>query len=189
MKGEQRDVCVMFLDIRGFTALSEKITSEALVSMLNIFFGNVSEVVQGNKGFVNKFIGDGMLAFFAVGDHYVDDSLLASRQICQATEQLNDSGALRAFIGENRLAIGIGLHCGDVVLGNIGSQRKLDFTVIGRPVNTASRIESLTKEYARPVLVSGAVRSVAGEQFTFEPLGRAEVRGVEDGVEIFALKM
>jgi class 3 adenylate cyclase/CHASE2 domain-containing sensor protein len=189
MKGEQRDVCVMFLDIRGFTALSEKITSEELVAMLNIFFGKVSEVVQGNKGFVNKFIGDGMLAFFAVGDHYVDDSLLASRQICLATEQLNDSGALRAFIGENRLTIGIGLHCGNVVLGNIGSQRKLDFTVIGRPVNTASRIESLTKQYARPVLVSDAVRNVAGGQFSFEPLGRAEVRGVEGGVEIFALNM
>jgi adenylate cyclase len=188
MKGEQRDVCIMFLDIRGFTALSEKITSEELVSVLNLFFGRISEVVQENNGFVNKFMGDGMLAFFAIGEHYVDDALRAARQACLATEQLNDSGLLREYIGETRLAIGIGLHSGKVVLGNIGSQRKLDFTVIGRPVNTASRIESLTKLYGRAVLVSETVRGAAGEQFSFEPLGHAEVKGVEGGVEVYALE-
>jgi class 3 adenylate cyclase/CHASE2 domain-containing sensor protein len=187
MKGQRRDVCVMFLDIRGFTALSERISSESLVLMLNVFFGRVSEIVQDNQGFVNKFIGDGMLAFFAVGDGYVDDALQASQEICQATEQLNRSGELTALIGENPLAVGIGLHTGSVILGNIGSQRKLDFTVIGPPVNTASRIESLTKQYARAVLVSDAVHASAGAQFVFDSLGRAEVKGIEGGVEIFAL--
>lgn len=189
MKGERHDVCVMFLDIRGFTALSERISSEALVSMLNTFFGRVSEVIQGNQGFVNKFIGDGMLAFFAVGDRYVDDALQASREICEATEQLNDSGALRDYIGDRKITIGIGLHCGSVILGNIGSQRKLDFTVIGPPVNTASRIESLTKQYSRTILVSDAVRNAASERFLFETLGRAEVKGIEEGVEIYALRI
>ncbi len=187
MKGERHDVCVMFLDIRGFTALSESISSEALVSMLNTFFGRVSEVIQGNQGFVNKFIGDGMLAFFAVGDRYVDDALQASKEICEATEQLNSSGELQAYIGDRKIAIGIGLHCGSVILGNIGSHRKLDFTVIGPPVNTASRIESLTKQYSRMVLVSDAVRNAASGNFLFEPLGRAEVKGIEEGVEIYAL--
>jgi adenylate cyclase len=187
MRGERHDVCVMFLDIRGFTALSEKISSEALVSMLNIFFGRVSEIVQGNQGFVNKFIGDGMLAFFAVGDNYVDDALQASREICLATEQLNQTGELTPLIGEKRLAIGIGLHSGSVILGNIGSRRKLDFTVIGPPVNTASRIESLTKQYGREVLVSDVVQAAAGEHFSFDQLGRAEVKGIDGGVEIFAL--
>lgn len=189
MRGERRDVCIMFLDIRGFTALSERISSESLVSMLNVFFGRVSEIVQDNHGFVNKFIGDGMLAFFAVGANYVDDALQASREICQATEQMNQSGDLTSMIGENRLAIGIGLHNGSVILGNIGSRRKMDFTVIGPPVNTASRIESLTKQYAREILVSDAVQAVAGGHFTFDPLGRAEVKGIEGGVEIFALNI
>jgi class 3 adenylate cyclase/CHASE2 domain-containing sensor protein len=189
MRGERRDVCIMFLDIRGFTALSEKISSELLVSMLNVFFGRVSEIVQDNHGFVNKFIGDGMLAFFAVGDRYVDDALQASREICLATEQLNQSGEFTPMIGENRLAIGIGLHNGSVILGNIGSNRKMDFTVIGPPVNTASRIESLTKQYAREILVSNTVQSAASEHFTFDSLGRAEVKGIDGGVEIFALKI
>jgi adenylate cyclase len=189
MRGERREVCIMFLDIRGFTALSERITSEALVSMLNVFFGRVSEIVQDNHGFVNKFIGDGMLAFFAVGDGYVNDALQASGEICQATEELNRSGELASLIGENRLAVGIGLHTGSVILGNIGSRRKLDFTVIGPPVNTASRIEPLTKQYARPVLVSAAVHAAAGEQFSFDHLGRAEVKGIDGGVEIFALNL
>jgi adenylate cyclase len=189
MRGERRDVCVMFLDIRGFTALSERISSESLVQMLNVFFGRVSEIVQSNHGFVNKFIGDGMLAFFAVGDTYVDDALQASREICQATEQLNRSGELTSMIGENHLAIGIGLHNGSVILGNIGSHRKLDFTVIGPPVNTASRIESLTKQYARPILVSDAVHNAASDHFTFDTLGRADVKGIDGGVEIFALNI
>lgn len=187
MKGERHDVCVMFLDIRGFTALSEHISSEALVSMLNTFFGKVSEVVQLHQGFVNKFIGDGMLAFFAVGDRYVDDALQASRDICEATEELNDSGVLQPFIGDRRIAIGIGLHCGSVILGNIGSHRKLDFTVIGPPVNTASRIESLTKQFSRKILVSDSVQHTASSQFSFEPLGRTEVKGIDGGVEVFAL--
>ncbi len=189
MKGERHDVCVMFLDIRGFTALSESISSEALVSMLNAFFGCISEIIQGNQGFVNKFIGDGLLAFFAVDEQYVDDALKASREICEATDQLNDSGALEAYIGDRSIAIGIGLHCGSVILGNIGSKRKLDFTVIGPPVNTASRIESLTKQYSRKVLVSDAVRNAASEQFTFEPLGRSEIKGINGGVEIYALNI
>jgi class 3 adenylate cyclase len=189
MKGERHDVCVMFLDIRGFTALSERISSESLVSMLNTFFGRVSEIVQGNEGFVNKFIGDGMLAFFAVGDRLVDDALQASREICEATEHLNDSGALQAFIGDNRIAVGIGLHCGSVILGNIGSKRKLDFTVIGPPVNTASRIESLTKQFSRTVLVSDSVRNAASDRFSFEPLGRTDVKGIEGGVEIYSLHL
>jgi adenylate cyclase len=189
MRGERRDVCILFLDIRGFTALSERISSESLVLMLNVFFGRVSEIVQDNQGFVNKFIGDGMLAFFAVGDRYVDDALQASREIYLATEKLNQSGELTSMIGENRIAIGIGLHNGSVILGNIGSNRKMDFTVIGPPVNTASRIESLTKQYAREILVSDAVQTAASEHFIFDSLGRAEVKGIDGGVEIFALKI
>jgi adenylate cyclase len=123
-----------------------------------------------------------MLAFFAVGDRYVDDALQASREICLATDELNRSGELTSMIGENILEVGIGLHNGSVILGNIGSRRKLDFTVIGPPVNTASRIESLTKQYARKILVSYSVHAAAGDQFSFDSLGRAEVKGIDGGV-------
>jgi adenylate cyclase len=187
MKGERHNVCIMFLDIRGFTALSEKHESESIVSMLNTFFEQVTEIVQNNGGFVDKFIGDGVLAIFTVGEEYVDDAIEAAIKICQAVTEINSSGILKQHIGDDPLAIGIGLHAGTVILGNIGSKRKMDFTVIGRPVNAASRIESLTKEYSRAILMSSEVTSMSRRGFNFEPLGRAQVKGISGGVEIFGL--
>ena len=187
MKGERHNVCIMFLDIRGFTALSEKHESESIVSMLNTFFEQVTEIVQNNGGFVDKFIGDGVLAIFTVGEEYVDDAIEASIKICRAVTEINSSGILKQHIGDDPLAIGIGLHAGNVILGNIGSKRKMDFTVIGRPVNAASRIESLTKEYSRVILMSSEVTSMSRRGFNFEPLGRAQVKGISGGVEIFGL--
>lgn len=188
MKGERHNVCIMFLDIRGFTALSEKHESESIVSMLNIFFEQVTETIQKHGGFVNKFIGDGMLAFFTPGDKYVDDAIESSMEICRLTARLNSSGILTQHIGDDALAIGIGLHAGNVILGNIGSKLKMDFTVIGRAVNAASRIESLTKEYSRSILVSSEIMSMSRRGYTFEPLGTAHVKGIAGGVEIFGVE-
>lgn len=187
MRGERHNVCVMFLDIRGFTALSERHEAESIVPMLNIFFEQVTETVQKHGGFVNKFIGDGMLAFFAVGDAYTDCAIEASIEICQMTGEMNSSGVLKPHIGDDTIAIGIGLHAGSVILGNIGSRRKMDFTVIGRAVNAASRIESLTKEYSRTILLSSEVKSLSRRGYSFEPLGTASVKGISGGVEIFGL--
>jgi class 3 adenylate cyclase/CHASE2 domain-containing sensor protein len=187
MKGERHNVCIMFLDIRGFTALSQKYESEAIVAMLNIVFEQVTEIVQNHGGFVNKFIGDGMLAIFTLGDGYVDDAIEASRDICHQVAEINASGVLARHIGDDILGIGIGLHSGDVILGNIGSRRKMDFTVIGRAVNAASRIESLTKEYSRQILMSSEVVAMSRRGYAFEPLGTAAVKGIVEGVEIFGL--
>jgi adenylate cyclase len=103
-----------------------------------------------------------------------------------ATE-LNSSGILKPHLGDDNLAIGIGLHAGSVILGNIGSKRKMDFTVIGRAVNMASRIESLTKEYSRPILLSAEVKSMSCRGHAFEPLGMAHIKGIAGGVEIFGI--
>jgi len=187
MKGERHNVCIMFLDIRGFTALSEKYESESIVAMLNIFFEQVTEVVQNHGGFVNKFIGDGMLAFFTPADKFVDAAIEASLEICRLSSEMNSSGILQQYIREDTLAVGIGLHAGSVILGNIGSRRKMDFTVIGRAVNAASRIESLTKEYSRPILVSSEVQALSHSGYVFEALGTAQVKGIAGGVEIFGL--
>jgi class 3 adenylate cyclase len=155
--------------------------------MLNIFFEQVTEVIQNHGGFVNKFIGDGMLAFFTPGDTYVDDAIESAVKICTLCTEINSSGILREHIGDDILAIGIGLHAGSVILGNIGSRRKMDFTVIGRAVNAASRIESLTKEYSRTILVSSEIKSMSRRGYVFEPLGLAHVKGIAGGVEIFGL--
>lgn len=189
MKGERHNVCIMFLDIRGFTALSEKYESEAIVAMLNLFFEQVTLVIQKHGGFVNKFIGDGMLAFFTPGEECVDNAIEASIEICRVTSEINSSGILQQYIGDDLLAIGIGLHAGSVILGNIGSRHKMDFTVIGRAVNAASRIESLTKEYSRSILLSSEIKSMSRKGFDFEPLGVVSVKGIAGGVELFGLKL
>jgi len=155
--------------------------------MLNIFFGRVTEIVQEHNGFVNKFMGDGMLAFFAVGDKYTDDALDAAASICHATDEMNRSGILSPYTGKSELAVGIGLHNGSVILGNIGSHKKLDFTVIGQPVNAASRIESLTKQFGRTVLVSSSVIEKADSRFAFEVIGKIAVRGIDKEVELYSL--
>ncbi len=188
LKGERHNACVMFLDIRDFTSLSEKYPAESIVAMLNVFFEKVTEIIQNRGGFVNKFIGDGVLAFFTSGIDYVDHAIEASLEICELTDEINSSGLLRQHIEEDVLNIGIGLHAGSVILGNIGSKRKMDFTVIGRTVNAASRIESLTKQYSRAVLVSADVKSMSSHSCVFEPLGMAEVKGIPGGVEIFGIQ-
>lgn len=187
MEGEEHEACIMFLDIRGFTEMSAQLPAASIVAMLNIFFGKITEIIQEQQGLVNKFIGDGMLAFFIAEEGSVNAALQSSVEICRAIEEMNRQQELSAFVGERQIAIGIGLHAGRIILGNIGSRRKLDFTVIGQPVNMASRIEAMTKEYGRQVLVSRTVIEQAGEQFRFERVGEVKLKGIEGDVELFAL--
>ena len=189
MEGEEHEACIMFLDIRGFTEMSAQLPAASIVAMLNVFFGKITEIIQENQGLVNKFIGDGMLAFFIAEEGSVNAALQSSVEICRAIEEMNRQRELADFVGERQIAIGIGLHAGRIILGNIGSRRKLDFTVIGQPVNMASRIEAMTKHYGRRVLVSRTVSEQAGGQFRFERVGEAGVKGIEGRVEFFALDL
>jgi adenylate cyclase len=150
LAGEARDVSILFLDIRNFTALSTRREARQVVQFLNSFFGFLTERIQERGGFVNKFIGDGLLAFFMTGENPAADAVSAALDILDETRRLNDEGRFRESIGDWLVGVGIGIHHGEVILGNIGSERKMDFTIIGEHVNIASRIEGLTKEAARP---------------------------------------
>ncbi len=154
--GRREHLTILFSDIRGFTSLSENLPPERVVELLNHYFSAMTEVIFRHQGTIDKFIGDAIMAFWGAPlriDDHADQALLAALEMIERLEGVN------AWLRERDyppIAIGIGLHTGDVVLGNIGSQQKLDYTVIGDGVNLASRMEGLTKHYGVPVLLSEA---------------------------------
>ncbi len=158
VRGERREVTVLFADLVGFTAMSEKIDPAALVQVLNGYFEAMSRAITANRGHVSKFIGDGILALFGAPDP----------NPWQAIDAVAAAVAMRAALaaynielegkGLPRLGIGIGVHIGPVIAGVVGSRDLIEYTVIGDTVNTASRIEGLTRKAGTAILVSDAVK-------------------------------
>ncbi len=187
LAGEARDVSILFLDIRNFTVLSTQREARQVVRFLNSFFGAVTERIQERGGFVNKFIGDGLLAFFMTGQNPAADAVSAALNILDETRRLNDEGRFREFIGDWQVSVGIGIHHGEVILGNIGSHRKMDFTIIGEHVNIASRIEGLTKEAGAALLVSSDARAAAADVFPWREAGEFALKGVDRPISLYTV--
>ena len=184
---ETREVCVMFLDIRNFTAFAERRTPEEVMGYLNRLFGPMIETVNRHGGIINKFLGDGFMAVFGAP---VEDGQAACHAVAAAMElvaQVKDNSAMRAASPPTR--IGIGLHAGPAVTGNLGSAGRKEYTVIGGVVNLASRIEQLNKQYDSQVLASENVVSAlaAGEGGSAEWLGEVPIRGQTVPVTLFRL--
>lgn len=185
LAGELRHVCVMFFDIRGFTRYATDRTPAEVMAYLNTLFAPLIALVNQHGGIVNKFLGDGFMAIF--GAPFEDPLLHRNAVRCasamlQCVEQLNASGA----IPETR--IGIGIHAGLAVAGNVGSTERKEYTVLGETVNVASRIEQATKESQARILVSEAVMAgVSDESVQAEDIGSIALRGVSQPVRLFKL--
>lgn len=189
LKGEERDVCVLFMDIRNFSSLSQKHEAEKIVGFLNLYFGRITEIIQYHEGFVNKFIGDGLLAFFATGENVVENALQSAEKILLETQQLNQEGLFKPFIDDWEIQTGIGIHFGRVVMGNVGSEKKMDFTIIGDNVNIASRIEGLTKQLEKAVLLSNAAYGMVEDKSNLEFLGEFQVKGLDNPIAIYTRRI
>ncbi|HEY1863802.1 MAG TPA: adenylate/guanylate cyclase domain-containing protein [Roseiarcus sp.] len=181
---EMRRVCVMFVDIRSFTAVARTRTPAEVVARLDAVFEILVDVVDRHNGIVNKFLGDGLLAIFGAP---IDDPLGAENAITAAREMLS---AIDASNVDDPwpIRLGIGIHIGQAVAGTVGSQRRKEYTVIGDTVNLASRLESLNKEVGSQLVVSDAVRDAAGDAVGKAlPLGPLSVRGYAEPVTVWRL--
>lgn len=185
--GEESEATVLFADIRDFTTLSSSMKPTEVVKMLNEYFTEMVEEVFAHHGVLDKFIGDGMCAAFptaVTGDDAAHQALKCALAMLSRLERLNVKRVAR---GEPALAIGIGLHTGRVMCGNIGSPLRLEYTHIGDTVNTASRIEGLTKELKTALLASASTKERAGAGFSFVDKGTLHVKGRPEPVHVFGV--
>jgi len=182
--GDLRRVAVMFVDFRGFTAGAQSRTPQEVVDRLDGAFAVLVDVLDRNGGIVNKFLGDGFLALFGAPLEAVDAAhraVAAGREMLAAMDRINEQTSWP-------LRIGIGIHFGEVVAGNIGSPRRKEYTVIGDTVNFAARLEALNKEFGSQLLISASVREALGvDGGDAVALGEVTVRGYEQKVAVFQL--
>jgi adenylate cyclase len=184
LPGERREVCVMFLDIRNFTANARSRSPEDVVAFLNEAFAFMIESVDRHGGFINKFLGDGFMAIFGAP---LEDPAAARHAVSAAREMLLEIDRRGLADGAFPLKVGIGLHVGPAVTGNVGSPRRKEFTAIGDTVNLAARLEQLTKEHGARLIVSDAVMSALNDGAAGSPLGSVAIRGYAEPVRIWRL--
>lgn len=185
--GAKKEVTIFFSDIRGFTSLSEKMTPEELIYMLNQYLTEMTDIVMANKGMVDKYIGDAVMAFWGglIGlKNHAESSAKASLQMITALEKINQK-----LKSQNlpEIKIGIGLNTGEVIIGNVGSQQRLNYTVIGDSVNLASRLEGLTKQYGVLIIISEATNIQITNNYLTRYLDLITVKGKEKPVTIYEL--
>ncbi len=183
-EGDIRHVAVMFVDFRSFTAGARIRTPQQVVERLDGAFAVLVDILDRHGGIVNKFLGDGFLALFGAPFHTpgaAQHAVAAARDMLSAMDNINAAG-------DWPLRIGIGIHFGEVVAGNIGSPRRKEYTVIGDTVNFASRLESLNKEFSSQLLVSSAVRDALGDNGSDAvPLGEVAIKGYDRPMAVWKL--
>ncbi len=189
LSGTNREISVMFVDVRNFTSISESRSPEEVVDLLNTFFENMVEIVEDCGGMVNKFLGDGFMALFGAIDGQTPADRTHADMAVQCAIRMSDRLAEvnRRVSLPFDFAIGVGIHSGEAVVGSIGSSQRLEYTAIGDTVNVASRIEGLTKRLEKIILFSAATQAKLTADFSIEGPFEASVRGKQDVVVVYGL--
>ena len=183
----RRDITVLFTDIRGFTAFSDNTEPEKVVEMLNCYFSNMSDVIFDHRGTIDKFIGDAIMAFWGAPikvDDHPDLAVSAAIDLIKKLKKVNEE--LKSLdLGDVKVNIGVGINSGDAIIGNVGSDKKRDYTAIGDTVNLASRLESLNKNFGTNIIISEFTsKRLKGDVLT-RIIDEVEVRGKKDTVKIY----
>jgi adenylate cyclase len=187
LEGERRKITLLFSDIRQFTKLSEKMRPEDVVAFLNEYFGLMVDVIFKNKGTLDKFIGDGMMIEFGAPLADPDQEFHAVTTAIEMQQELQKLCQKWESEGKPRINMGIGIHTGDAVVGNIGSEKRIEYTAVGDAVNVAARLEQLTKEIKIPILVSETTVKAVEKQFPFKALGPMTLHGRADTIVVYGL--
>jgi adenylate cyclase len=183
LTGERRDVTVLFCDIRGFTSISERLSPEEVVLLLNTFYTLMIDTTFKYDGTLDKFLGDGIMAVFGAPIYHPDHSVRAIRTALAMQEGIRELSARRVAEGKTPLAVGIGINAGDAIAGTVGTEARMEYTVIGDSVNLASRLESNSK--AGQILISEATYLKVKGSVRARSLGLIKVKGKEDEIGVY----
>jgi len=185
--GDKKDLTVMFSDIRGFTTISEKLTPEELVHLLNEYLTAMTDIVFKYEGLLDKYIGDAIMAVFGAPVDQPDHALRSCRTALEMMATLK--GLQRKWAAEGRpfVDIGVGINSGDMVVGNMGSNMRFDYTVMGDNVNLSSRLEGINKEYGTHIVISEYTYGVVKEEMFCRELDAVRVKGKKLPVKIYEL--
>jgi adenylate cyclase len=183
--GKAQNVSILFSDVRDFTTVSEALGPRETVAMLNEYFERMVDVVMSNGGVLDKFIGDAIMALFGVpfnGEHDADNALKVANGMMVALHALNRE---RTTGGKDVIDIGIGIATGSVIVGNIGSPKRMEYTVIGDSVNLGSRLEGVTKTYGCKILISDTTRVALKGEHRLREIDLLRVKGKTEPVAIY----
>ncbi|MCF6290605.1 MAG: adenylate/guanylate cyclase domain-containing protein, partial [Desulfobacterales bacterium] len=187
LAGEQKELSIIFSDIRGFTTISEKLSPAQIVELLHDYFTPMTRVITNNYGTLDKFIGDAIMAFWNAPIDIPDHKIKALRSVVEMVAALDDLNKVFAKKYGLTIDIGIGLHAGIVQVGNIGTDDLFDYTIIGDDVNITSRLEGLTKFYGVKCIVSETMKSVCPGGILLQDLDLVRVKGRTEPIRIFGL--
>jgi adenylate cyclase len=185
--GDRKDVSILFSDIRSYTALTEKLEAEEVVSMLNEYFESMVEAIFKNKGTLDKYIGDAIMAVFGSPLPLKDHAWRAVQTAVEMRHRLADFNARRLSVNKEAIRIGIGINSDSVISGNIGSSKRMEFTAIGDGVNLGSRLESASKQYGCDIIISEYTFQPCRELIWHRELDWIRVKGKNEPVRIYEL--
>lgn len=186
--GEKREVTILFVDILGFTSLSERLPPERLVKVLNGYFERMTQAIVSHRGHISKFIGDGIMATFGSTETNPWQALDAVWAALAMRKRLREYNRELAEQRIPPLSIGIGIHKGMVIAGVFGSTERMEYTVVGDVVNTASRIEGLTRNFKTDILISESVRDSLDDRFEVEAFPPVAVKGKAEKIKTWTVK-
>ncbi|HEY8240127.1 MAG TPA: adenylate/guanylate cyclase domain-containing protein, partial [Kiritimatiellia bacterium] len=187
MKGRKTEATVFFSDIQGFTSISEELDPEALSELMNIYLSRMEGIIRRHDGYVDKFVGDAIMAEWGVPYPFADHAAQACTAALDVVDALKEIQPEIVARCGREMKIRIGINTGPVTAGNMGSEERFNFTVMGDTVNLAARLEKLNKEYKTTVMVSEFTRAQVADRFTFRLLDRVVVTGKTKAVEVYEL--
>ncbi|MEB3341654.1 GAF domain-containing protein [Okeania sp.] len=185
LEGERKEVTVLFSDIRGYTTITENLEASEVVKLLNQYFETMVEAVFDHEGTLDKFMGDALMAVFGAPLPLENHALMAVKTALDMRLRLREFNLSRP--NETKFKVGIGISSGEVVSGNIGSHKRMDYTVIGDGVNLSSRLESITKQYGCDIILSEFTYKLCSDYILVRELDKVKVKGKQQAVSIYEL--